>query len=552
MLRGLRRPHRLETDPLARFLRHAYGIERPYDACLRLIRDALLDNGLVGKRLYDLIRTSDVDATGTLLAIASEMGVSPRQFFRYRREAIVALAARANALGAAHPSPTSPVEELARLLSEFDPAAGTRVYALTQASDASRLQRIEAGLNAGIFPDDDALAELYGVDRISALLNTAFVAYLYGNTRSADAIVEAVRTQMLDKIVEHRETIEYQLAHVEYIRSLYRENATRAAQIASGLINAAHNNESRVIAALAMEAESDLRCGALELAEQAITAAEDLIMPRKQLRLVSILISLRAVLAFMKGELETAHAYLRSVQLALPDRRIDAMTLNALIGRVSLALGLAWRAPSELLEIVESPCRMLTPTPTGSAVPLDGSTRWLFHRLYLKNVDLRAALVAGELDATDEIVETLAIAREVGYPGIESVALATLALWRDRAGSRAQGQRDAVAAWRVAVELGDAFIAYDLFGREAPAREFGAIDLDRAFFETFYESLNARFGAIRLINAPPSAEKNEFLAGDLASSLRCGRIVCRRRRVSRNAGQRTRDRSRRNAARGFR
>ncbi len=521
MLRGLRRPHRLETEPLARFLCHAYGIERPYDACLRLIRDALLDKGLVGKRLYDLIRISDVDATDTLVAAASKMGVSPRQFFRYRREAIVALASHANALGAAHPPPTSPVEELARLLSELDPAAGTRVYAIAQASDASRLQRLEAQLNAGIFPDDDALAELSGVDRIRALLKTALAAYLYGNTSAADAIVEAVRSQIADTIVEDREIVEYELAHVEYVRTLYRENATRAAQIAHRLINQARGDEPRVIAALAMEAESNIRCGELELAEQAITAAEDLIMPRKQLRMLSILISLRATLAFMRGELETAYAYLKSVQLALPDRRVDALTLNANIGRVSLELGLAWRAPRELLEIVEPPSRVLTPTRAGSPVSLDGSTRRLFHRLYLKNVDLRAALLAGELGAADEIAEILGIARDVGYPGIESVALATLALWWDRNGVRAETQRYAVAAWKVAVEFGDAFISYDLFGREAPAREFGAVDLERAFFEAFYAS-TARFGAIPLINAPPSVEKDAFWRATLLRARGAG------------------------------
>src|SRR5215472_7617380 len=83
MLRGLRRPHRLETEPLARFLCHAYGIERPYDACVRLIGDALLDKGLVGKRLYELIQVCDLDANDTLVGTASAMGISPRQFFRY-------------------------------------------------------------------------------------------------------------------------------------------------------------------------------------------------------------------------------------------------------------------------------------------------------------------------------------------------------------------------------------------------------------------------------------------------------------------------------------
>ena len=34
LLRGLRRPHTLEMEPLVHFLCDAYGIERPYDACV--------------------------------------------------------------------------------------------------------------------------------------------------------------------------------------------------------------------------------------------------------------------------------------------------------------------------------------------------------------------------------------------------------------------------------------------------------------------------------------------------------------------------------------
>jgi hypothetical protein len=510
MLRGLRRPHRLETEPLARFLCHAYGIERPYDACVRLIGDALLDKGLVGKRLYELIQVCDLDANDTLVGTASAMGISPRQFFRYRREAIVALAKHANALGAAHPPPTSPVEELARLLSELDPAAGARVYEIAHASAASRLQRFEAALNAGTFPDDATLAELHGSDRIHAMLKTANTAYVYGSTRAGDALVDASRAQIDHTIVKGRETLEYEFAHTRYLRALYRENVPRCTLIARELVLAARGDEMRTIAALAMEAESDLRSGDLVLAEQAITAAEDLIMPRKQLRLLSILLCLRSAVAFMKGELETAYAYVQSVQLALPDRPIDAMTLNAFKGRVSLAKGLAWRAPRELLEIVEPPVRILT-TPRGGAVALDGSTRRLFQRLYLKSVDLRAAMVAGEFDTLDDSVEVLTLARQAGYRGIECSVLATLAQWSSRNGMRDDAQRHGVAAWRTVVEFGDAFVAYDLFWPgDAREHEFGAIDLDDAFLGAFCESLSTRFPAIALVNAPAGAEKHAF------------------------------------------
>lgn len=511
MLRGLRRPHRLETEPLARFLCHAYGIPRPYDACVHTIRHALLDKGLVGKRLYDLIRICDIDAASTIAGTASEMGLSPRQFFRYRREAVVALAAHANALGAERPAPASPVEELAQLLGELDPSAGVRVYEMAGASESTRLQRLEAALNAGIFPDDAVLDAFRGVPRLQALLKTASTAYLYGNERSADAIVDAVRERITDTIVKDREAIEYELEKVRYIRALYREPATRTAHIAAGLVRAARGDEARMIAALAMEAEADLRCGELAQGEQATTAVANLILPRKQIRLLGVLVCLRAALAFMRCDFETAYAEARSASLALPDRRIDAMTLTTFIGRVSIALGLPWRAPRELLDVAETPVRFLTPSRSSRPLPLDGSTRRLFHRLYLESVDLRAAVLAGELASEDSIRDALAVARDAGYLGIEASLLGTLAQWFDGRGSHAEGRRLTMEAWKTVVDYGDAFIAHDLFfPRLAPMREFGAVDLDATFFEAFYAAMGARFGGIALAGGAPDPRKDAF------------------------------------------
>ncbi len=49
LLRGLRRPHTLAMEPLARFLCDAYAVESPYDATLRFIADTFVNGGLVGK-----------------------------------------------------------------------------------------------------------------------------------------------------------------------------------------------------------------------------------------------------------------------------------------------------------------------------------------------------------------------------------------------------------------------------------------------------------------------------------------------------------------------
>ena len=63
LLRGLRRPHTLAMEPLARLLCDIYAVENPYDASLRFIAETFVNGGLVGKRLFELIQTCDVQAT---------------------------------------------------------------------------------------------------------------------------------------------------------------------------------------------------------------------------------------------------------------------------------------------------------------------------------------------------------------------------------------------------------------------------------------------------------------------------------------------------------
>ena len=179
---------------------------------------------------------------------------------------------------------------------------------------------------------------------------------------------------------------------------------------------------------------------------------------------------------------------------------------------------------------------MVTPSVGTGLVALDGSTRRAFPRLYLKLVDLRAAVEAGERDSIDEITETLALTRQCGYRSLESLALALLARWLDRTGSHDEAQRHALSAWEILVDLGDAFMAHDLFYRAREhAREFGAVDLDAAFFTALYRSLSARFPNALLVAAPGDREQDAFwrrtlrrcVAGDASWSAQDDAFVAR-------------------------
>jgi hypothetical protein len=509
LLRSLRRPHALAMEPLVRFLCDVYAIDVPYDAALRFVRETFVDGGLVGKRLFDLIRVCDIEANETLAAAASEMGVSPRQFFRYRHEAIVALVTHANRLGRTHPSPVSPVEELARLLGGTDPRAASRIFEIAAPrSEQVSLERVDAMLGAGSFFGDALLDEFAGIERLRVLAKIARACFLFGNTRSGDAILEAIRASTADSMIEDREVLEFDLLSVSYTRALYREGVRRRAALAREIRRAAKGDELRTIVAVLIEIETAVCSGDLALAEQALTAAEAMILRRKQPRPVIMAICARAAIAFMHDDLPRAHAYIESARLALMDHPLDAIMIEAFSGRIALAMNLPWRARPELLAIADSHVRRILPSQETSPIALDGSTERLFPRLYLKIVDLRAAMGDSTFDGTGEVAETLALVREAGFKNLEAAALAL--------------QGETVRAWELAADLGDRFIAHDLFESGFPVREFGPVNLDRSFLSAFYRSLSARFPDACLIAAPDSAMKDAFWRSIL-NEARAGR-----------------------------
>ena len=88
LLRKIRRPGALEKDPLARAIRDSLNCTSVGEAL-----ELAIDRALHGKdtRLATIVRRCDVEGELTH-AVAHEMHFSPRQFFRYRGEAIEAVA----------------------------------------------------------------------------------------------------------------------------------------------------------------------------------------------------------------------------------------------------------------------------------------------------------------------------------------------------------------------------------------------------------------------------------------------------------------------------
>ena len=88
LLRKLRRPSALERDELAQSLRAAYGCSTARDALLMAVERGLHHHD---RRLAAIIRRCDIDGELTR-NVAEELSFSPRHFFRYRSDAVDAVA----------------------------------------------------------------------------------------------------------------------------------------------------------------------------------------------------------------------------------------------------------------------------------------------------------------------------------------------------------------------------------------------------------------------------------------------------------------------------
>jgi hypothetical protein len=100
VLRLLRRPHELTTSGIAMSLRESLGVDDPVEAVVLLLHQIFNLRTQTGRRLYDAICLCDVEGLAAK-EVAKVMGLSLRQFFRYRREAVEALSAKINGLAPA-------------------------------------------------------------------------------------------------------------------------------------------------------------------------------------------------------------------------------------------------------------------------------------------------------------------------------------------------------------------------------------------------------------------------------------------------------------------
>ena len=120
LLRALRRPHTLEQMPLAARLQAALGAHDAKAAVLELVAGAFEGGPPRYALLRDIVQRCDLAGQPTQ-AVADALHLSPRQFFRYRAEALAAVHAAAQAALEAAAAPAGGLAELTALVLETPP-----------------------------------------------------------------------------------------------------------------------------------------------------------------------------------------------------------------------------------------------------------------------------------------------------------------------------------------------------------------------------------------------------------------------------------------------
>lgn len=468
LLKAVRRPHSLREIPLALAIARDYESDDPLDAVRRFVNETFKGGGIVGRRLLDLIERCDFDAALPMTAVAAQLGLSPRQLFRHRREAVRALQRRAESLGGAHAKPKDVIARIASVVGQTDPRAAQLMYGIAGASDVDLIARVDAAVNSGAITDSD-LPHKPDM-RLLALCRVARGAAIFGDFETASQIVRYVRAELsAHPLLSTGPAIRFELAWLAFLDQRGRGDVKVAQSLALALLDLAGGDPSLSLRAQIFVAESCIRCGDTAAAERALTSAEQLTSP-SDAAATALILTCKGAIAMIHHDFGVVDECYSAAELILGRRSMDLWSTQTFIGRARLMLGMEWRPAGGAVAIERLEWTSLR---IGDAVfVLPPDSRAAPARIQVALVGVRASIRAVSADLAAAELQTLALlelsnARRFG--GVAAYALAVLAEIHARRGEWELARRRIVDAWKAWSLVEDRIAAVDMFA-------FGEID----------------------------------------------------------------------------
>jgi hypothetical protein len=473
LLRLLRRPHALEREPLAIMLREATHAESAHKAVIAAVDSAFDPVTSSGRLLKEIIRRCDIDCE-TTAAAAAAMNLSVRQFFRYRTDAVEAIA---QSVGRSLRQPDDSSRKqlvMAAMVAEFDSRAALDMYVRAAPAPTGKLafEIARAAIWAGVDPTP-FIAACKGAWRLLALATQARRLLSIGSRAESEALADSIRVELAGASGPLYDAAAFEIAELDR-RAVRRRGALHdEARLVERMRELAHDDSGLVALALLAEAESACSAGELATAAVAIADAERIAIERRDLYVLARSAYASATLAMLRHHLEDAIALFNAAASTIA--AFDAaysLRSAAFAGRCALQLETRWMPPRPLMDR-HAGSWILTELECVEARKLVASEP-------ARGLELALATLRRS-QTTDAAVATL-------YAG------ATVAAALDGAGDTVEAKKRWLACWTEGVRIGDHATLFDLFAVPgAVERDCGPLAIDDEFLEAVQRSHEERF-----------------------------------------------------------
>jgi hypothetical protein len=459
ILRRARAHERLEQLQIVHDLCAGLGISNA-SAMVRELVNAAFGETPHEKKLKKIVFDCDIDGTMTQEGSARSLGISNRQFFRLRAQAVRAIAQTATRIlydTSDESLATDDLEQLARSLAASRPGAASQVFSLLASSSVStRFRAMRARIDAGIAIDEQDLAHLPDSSRPTALVLFAQSHLLRGdNPAAVQMVLQEVGELASRPGSGYDDTTRFELELLHFFRARTQDDAIAMRSSARNLVRLSGERSSLLLRATAASAEAAVRCGDFFEARRQIVLLQAQAAAAHNVRYLGVASLTNAQLLFIESAHANAATAARAARVALAPYPPFAFRAEVLLGRIAVASGTMW-----------------TPETPAGDFGAESREKREFSIVYARHL-----VQSGSLDlARTYAIDAADHAKANEFRGLYAHALVTLGAIDDLQGDETRAQANYTAGILELSGVFDLLATYDFFAISAlKQRTFGPL-----------------------------------------------------------------------------
>ena len=350
----------LAANPLAQALCEATDSQNAQSALRRVIENAFQE-GFKETQMRNMLLAS-LEQGPARSTNGDSLRVSKRHWQRRRAEAVAILATHVQrVIGTVssfadenESAPSDPLETIAELLSNIEPATASNLLKLggrQSAANATMLalrERLEAG------------ADISGADSADRQLSTPLVAILRAQSKEITGKDPEPAGQLWPLIAQVARgssdisEIRFELEWLSFLRARHGGDAWQIHRIARSLQRLSNDRSSWSVRALLAQAEANICAGRLEEASVLLDAAGRRCIRNFAVADLAHGSALRGEVALQRADDAAAERLASGAYLVLNDRHFNAYRCQTIVARARLRLAEPWERPRNIGTLTES------------------------------------------------------------------------------------------------------------------------------------------------------------------------------------------------------